>query len=219
MKAIYPVEFDVPHRGLEWLQWYDEHKVHHPGWDLNKGIGNQDFGNPILCPVNAEVEYVAPEPTRWNNYNGGLGKFIVLYHPSEGVWTRYAHMESYSVQQNQEVKIGQQIGTVGNTGTEHVHLHLEGWNQAGYDVQKAHHRRFAYYPSNQTKAWVQDHYFDVLAWIDEINSRLPVEQQVSKWAKEAQKNMMALGVTDGTRPQDTATREEIWVMLDRLNEA
>lgn len=34
--------------------------------------------------------------------------------------------------------------------------------------------------------------------------------------EEAKKKMMSIGVTDGTRPKDTATREEVWSMLTRL---
>lgn len=40
--------------------------------------------------------------------------------------------------------------------------------------------------------------------------------EVSRWAVEARENLMELGITDGSRPKDFATREEIWVMLDRL---
>lgn len=42
------------------------------------------------------------------------------------------------------------------------------------------------------------------------------DTSVSTWAMDSQFRMVKLGITDGTRPKDTATREEIWVMLDRL---
>ena len=42
------------------------------------------------------------------------------------------------------------------------------------------------------------------------------DASVSTWAMDSQLRMVKLGITDGTRPKDTATREEIWVMLDRL---
>lgn len=38
------------------------------------------------------------------------------------------------------------------------------------------------------------------------------------WAREARAKLMAAGITDGTRPNDPATRAEVWVMLDRLKE-
>lgn len=39
----------------------------------------------------------------------------------------------------------------------------------------------------------------------------------SPWYAEAQKWAVAKGITDGTRPNDTATRAEVWAMLQRLN--
>ena len=39
--------------------------------------------------------------------------------------------------------------------------------------------------------------------------------EVSDWAKEAWKWAVAAGITDGTRPKDPVTREEVWTMLYR----
>lgn len=44
-------------------------------------------------------------------------------------------------------------------------------------------------------------------------------EQTSSWAEEARRRLIELGITDGTRPKDTATREEIWTMLARLIDA
>ncbi len=43
-----------------------------------------------------------------------------------------------------------------------------------------------------------------------------VEQTVSGWAKEAQEFVVENNISDGTRPKDTVTREEAWVMIQRL---
>lgn len=43
-----------------------------------------------------------------------------------------------------------------------------------------------------------------------------VENKASEWAKESWAKAMAAGVTDGSRPQEAATREEVITMLDRL---
>jgi len=40
--------------------------------------------------------------------------------------------------------------------------------------------------------------------------------QANYWAQTAQKKAMSKGITDGLRPQHPATREELWVMFDRL---
>lgn len=164
----YPIDFDLPHAGLKYLEWYDKHKVWHPGQDLNKGTGNADLGLPIKCPVSGEVEYVSPEPTALNGQNGGFGNFIVIYHPAYGVWTRYAHMNKVSVKQNDKVKEGDLLGEVGKTGTKSAHLHWEGWNSSMYEIQKNHWRRFCYYPSGQSKQYVTTHYFDPLAWVESL---------------------------------------------------
>jgi N-acetylmuramoyl-L-alanine amidase len=44
--------------------------------------------------------------------------------------------------------------------------------------------------------------------------KAPVDD-VSDWAREARDWTVAKGITDGTRPKDTVTREELWTMLYR----
>jgi N-acetylmuramoyl-L-alanine amidase len=61
-------------------------------------------------------------------------------------------------------------------------------------------------------------------FIDEINKELekrkPVEKieepkEVSSWAKTAQQFVIVNGISDGKRPRDRVTRQELWVMLER----
>jgi len=40
--------------------------------------------------------------------------------------------------------------------------------------------------------------------------------EMSEWAKEAHKWVVENGISDGTRPRDTVTREELWTMLHRM---
>jgi N-acetylmuramoyl-L-alanine amidase len=42
---------------------------------------------------------------------------------------------------------------------------------------------------------------------------LVLKEDVSEWAKEPQKWAMQFGISDGTRPKDNVTREEIWTMM------
>lgn len=44
----------------------------------------------------------------------------------------------------------------------------------------------------------------------------PVDSGVSEWAAEARKWVVEQGITDGTRPKDPVTREEVWTMLYRM---
>lgn len=43
-----------------------------------------------------------------------------------------------------------------------------------------------------------------------------VNQSVSDWAKDAQKWVKQKGISDGLRPKDPVTREELWTMLWRV---
>ena len=57
-------------------------------------------------------------------YNPGYGYHIKINH-SNGYKTLYSHLDSFSVQQGDEVKRGQKIGESGNTGnTSGPHLHF-----------------------------------------------------------------------------------------------
>ncbi|MGF0246115.1 transglycosylase family protein [Rhodococcus erythropolis] len=63
--------------------------------------------------------------TQDNSCGGGWGNHIVI-DLGAGVGLRYAHMSDVSVSQGQQVKSGQPIGRMGNSGwSEGVHLHLE----------------------------------------------------------------------------------------------
>lgn len=42
--------------------------------------------------------------------------------------------------------------------------------------------------------------------------------EVKPWYEDAKKWAVSAGITDGTRPDDTATRAEVWAMLKRLSE-
>lgn len=44
----------------------------------------------------------------------------------------------------------------------------------------------------------------------------PKLDDVSDWAREARDWAVAKGITDGSRPKDTVTREEVWTMLWRM---
>lgn len=49
--------------------------------------------------------------------------------------------------------------------------------------------------------------------------KVATNQTVSDWAKKAQVWAKAKGISDGTSPKNTVTREEIWVMLMRFAES
>jgi len=167
--------YDTPLTGLDWLEYYSKHDVYHPGVDLNRGYGNQDLGDPVYALTDGIVEYVAPYA-----HNGGFGHFIVLHHPAHNRWTRYAHLDKYTVKRGDMVVAGQQIATNGNSGTTYAHVHLEGWLPNAYAVQKENNYRF--YPTGWSKDKVQEYYFNPLEWIEELNNVPGWQLELEEWA-------------------------------------
>ncbi|MDD4762080.1 MAG: M23 family metallopeptidase, partial [Candidatus Pacebacteria bacterium] len=102
-------------------EWYSENPPYsyHPGEDWNgNGGGNSDLGQPVFSVSSGKVIFVGT----------GFGNTIVVVHKlssGELVASLYAHLDSISVNQNQEVTRSSQIGTVGNSGTTVAHLHFE----------------------------------------------------------------------------------------------
>jgi murein DD-endopeptidase MepM/ murein hydrolase activator NlpD len=94
----------------------------HPILKVRKMHTGVDFsapkGTPIYSTGDGVVSLVRTE-------FGGYGKHIVIDH-GFGFSTRYAHMNDFSVKVGQKIKRGDQIGTVGNTGSSTApHVHYE----------------------------------------------------------------------------------------------
>ena len=84
----------------------------HWGMDFSATTGTEIYatGNGVIKEV---------------KYQKGYGKHIVIDH-GYGYETYYAHMSKFNVRRGQEVKRGEIIGYVGNTGTSTApHLHYE----------------------------------------------------------------------------------------------
>ena len=79
-----------------------------------------DRGTPVFATGDAKVELAQA-----SGWNGGYGKQILLDH-GFGYKTRYAHLDQVLVAKGEQVKRGQLIGHVGNTGrSKGSHLHYE----------------------------------------------------------------------------------------------
>ena len=87
---------------------------------IHKGIDISTYraGDPIVATADGQVV------TLEHDYNG-FGNNVIIRH-KHGFYTRYAHMQGFSVQVGQRVQQGQVIGTIGNTGlSTGPHLHYE----------------------------------------------------------------------------------------------
>jgi murein DD-endopeptidase MepM/ murein hydrolase activator NlpD len=74
-------------------------------------------GTPVIAPADGTVTFVGS--------NGALGKTVTIDH-GYGVVTRYGHLKKLLVKRGAEVKRGDTIGLVGNTGRSTApHLHYE----------------------------------------------------------------------------------------------
>lgn len=169
-----PTEFDLPLSGLDWLEYYNKHNVYHPAVDFNKNSGNDDCGQDVVAPKSGFVEYV--HNNTWNS--GGFGKFIILIH-NDGNFSRLAHLQDIDdkVIQGKEIRGGQLIGHLGNTGTTYCHLHWEVFSPNLAELQKSHWRKWRFYPSGWTKQKVREYYLNPWEWIETTS--------VPNWAQEA----------------------------------
>lgn len=94
----------------------------HPILKVIKMHSGVDFAAPKGTPIYATGDGVV-QSVRTDF--GGYGKSIEIDH-GFGFVTRYAHMNDFKVKKGQKVKRGDQIGTVGNTGSSTApHVHYE----------------------------------------------------------------------------------------------
>lgn len=127
----------------------------HVGVDYNRGGGNTDKGDPIKAVANGKVIYVG------RNDAGGFGKIIVIEHTLDArlksklgtskLISRYFHLDKQLVKKGAIVKVGQKIGTCGNTGTVFAHLHNM--------IHKPNNRGHFDYPRTST-AVLKKYYID-----------------------------------------------------------
>ncbi len=94
----------------------------HPIYKMKKMHTGIDFAASIGTPIYATADgNVAVVDVRFSGY----GKMVEIDH-GFGYRTRYAHMHDFAVRKGQNVKRGDLIGYVGNTGVSTApHLHYE----------------------------------------------------------------------------------------------
>jgi murein DD-endopeptidase MepM/ murein hydrolase activator NlpD len=141
--------------------------------------------------------------------SSGFGKFVVLKH-MDGNYTRYAHLQEIKVEKGQQLIEGTVLGLLGNTGTQYCHLHFEVFRDSMRVIQTGHWRPWRYYPSNQSKAWVQQHYINPWEWL-----KTPQEKDDLEVAYDWAKNIKLI---KSSLPKDTVQIDQLCVILDRFRE-
>ena len=192
IKLFYPVEppHVTQHYGVQ-APWYSDY---HRGTDFRV-----TDSYTIMAAGSGKVVEVAADGEDW--FELKEGKFVRTKHYKKsgttfgnyiiidhgGYFTLYAHLSLVYVQLDQTVKTGQVIGKGGNTGHSFGdHLHFE--LRMGKNERKSAVNAYPYFSKTN----------------------------VSSWAVEAQKWNVDNKISDGERPHDNVTREEMWTMLHRM---
>jgi hypothetical protein len=101
----------------------------HKGYDIGGGRGT-----PIVAAAGGTVTEAKNDPKAV-----GAGRWVEVTHEG-GYATRYLHLDTISVAKGAAVAQGQQVGTMGDTGSVgSVHLHFEIWDKQ--PKRNAHRRR------------------------------------------------------------------------------
>jgi len=101
------------------LPWPTEGRIAVPfGAQVHPRFGTRTFRNgvDIEAPDGKGVEAVLPGHVVYTGWLKGYGKLIIIDHGNE-LYTLYAHVSEIEVKEADEVRQGQRIGTVGDTGS------------------------------------------------------------------------------------------------------
>ena len=97
----------------------------HPIYKVRKMHWGMDFTAPVGTPIFATGNGIIAETAGSKSSKSGLGLSITIDH-GYGYETVYGHLNGFNVKQGQQVKRGDLIGYVGNSGMSTApHLHYE----------------------------------------------------------------------------------------------
>jgi murein DD-endopeptidase MepM/ murein hydrolase activator NlpD len=109
---LWPVEGPITGSFGERIDPFNGEGAFHAGVDISASVGQ-----PVVAPADGIVEFA--------DFMGGYGRAIVIDH-GHGISTRYGHLSSFAVTQGQQVRRGDTIGYVGDSGrSTGPHLHYE----------------------------------------------------------------------------------------------
>ncbi len=145
-----------------------------------------------------------------NAHGAAYGKHLCI-RQQDGRVSLYAHLSKIEVKKGQQVSRNTLLGWEGDSGNaQGSHLHLE-----------LHEGAYHYPPEKSSPAacpWLLNP-AEACGIMNQIGEVQDMTKQVSPWAATAQIWAKENGISDGQRPQEAVTREEVWVMLWRLAQA
>lgn len=150
----FPTRYDPRRHGHKWLSEIilaGNQKGYHPGIDFNYGHPSEDEGQDVIAITDGIVKHARS--------CRGWGWHVLIYHPKYNVFSHCAHLQSICVGESEEVKEGQLIGFLGNTGNStSPHLHFE---------IRCTDRAADKYVTGMTQEEVEHHYTNPEQWIKE----------------------------------------------------
>jgi len=144
----------------------------------------------------------------WNDYRGWV---VIIQH--NGFQTLSQHLKAQSsLKKGEKVKVGQQIGIMGNSSNKAklsvaVHLHFE-LIVNGVQIDPLPYLKNIKEVEDLTRE-------ETIALIKEVlagNGDTP-----STWAKDTWDKAKKDDITDGTKPQGYATKEQVIAIVERAN--
>lgn len=145
------------------------------------------------------------------------GNYIKIRHAG-GYDTLYQHLEKMYVLLNDEVSFGTIIGVMGNSSDPTVlkiatHLHMEV-HYNGKEIDP-----YPFIADVFNNRWIEMTREETLSLIrEEIESRVfNTDTEPSLWAADAWRHYTKQGIFDGKRPQSVVTRQQLAVILDKIN--
>ncbi len=117
---IWPVQSSDMYVSCEY-GWRFDNTDFHTGIDVTR---NGAMGKPYVAAASGTVIYAGWDPNG-AAYNGGYGQMIMIDH-GDGFVTLYGHSSALYVSVGQQVKQGEVIGAIGETGWAYgPHVHFE----------------------------------------------------------------------------------------------
>ncbi|MDR3305482.1 MAG: peptidoglycan DD-metalloendopeptidase family protein [Clostridiales Family XIII bacterium] len=94
-------------------------------WSLSRGVSSSHYGDDMLADAGSPIYAAESGTVTCAGWAGGYGNLVIVDH-GNGLVTYYAHCNTMNVAEGDYVTRGQQIATVGRTGSATAnHLHFE----------------------------------------------------------------------------------------------
>jgi len=153
--------------------------TYHLGMDFST---ESEDKRDIVSPCKGILLYAGPTP---GNPTDSLGNVVVIQYDWNGepIYVIFAHLEKTieGKKEGDTISTGEIIGKMGHSGTrpDNVHLHLQVWNQTGWEqivvgINRQRLERYGWphvattYPHWDNKETVEKYLFNPYAWLENI---------------------------------------------------